>query len=72
MFRDVMEDIDMSNGMDPDKMMATERLDELSALLAVAILRIRIQRRTQGDLGDLEKDSLELSAEMSPPVTAGP
>ena len=35
-----MENMAMINGTDPDKMTATERMDEIAAILAVGLLRL--------------------------------
>ena len=37
----------MNNGLDPEKMTGPERLEELSLLLAVAMLRISRKRRKE-------------------------
>jgi hypothetical protein len=62
----------MNNGMDPDKMTGPERLDELSMLLALAMIRVWLRRRQERTISrDFGRDSLGNPAETRPTVGAG-
>jgi hypothetical protein len=61
--------MDMANGTDPDNLVPAERLDEVAALLAMAMLRVWLKRRKERAIS--REYSLGLDAESLPPVTAG-
>ncbi len=55
------------NALDPDRMSAVERLDELARILAAGILRLRTRRLEQKshDSRDLREGSLDSPAPQS-------
>lgn len=67
--RDVTEDTTMSNGMEPGKMTSAERLDELSMLLGMAMLRLWLKRRKKREIS--KRNSLGKPPETRPPVAGG-
>lgn len=67
-----MEEVVMTNGMDPGRMNAPERLDEVSTLLAMAMMRVWLRRRKERSFSrDSARDSLELPSKSRLTVTAG-
>jgi len=68
----VTEDMDMTNGMDPCEMTGPERLDELSTLLAMAMLRVWLKRRKERAISKVfGRGSLGNPAETRPTVAVG-
>ena len=72
--------IEMTHGMDPDKMTGPERLAETSMLLSLAMMRLWLRRRSCAHQGASQerafsresgRDCLELSRETRLTVTAG-
>ena len=59
----------MNNAMDTDKMTGPERLDELSTLLAMAMLRVWLRRRKERAFSRVY--SLGNPTETRPTVAAG-
>lgn len=57
----------MQNALHPDLMTADERLDEVAAILAAGILRLRVRRRRKysNKIKELEKVPLDFPAEKS-------
>jgi hypothetical protein len=77
---EIMEDIRMTNGMDPNTMAAEERLAEVSMLLSLAMMRMWLKRRggachlasrERAISRVFDRDSLGFDAESLPHVTAG-
>ncbi len=74
-----MEDMNMTNGMDPDKMTGEERMAEVSMLLSLAMMRLWPKRRRACGSTSPERDfsrdfggnSLGCPVETLPPVAAG-
>lgn len=59
----------MSNGMDPGKMTSAERLDELSMLLGMAMLRLWLRRHKKREIS--KGNSLGKPPAPRPPVAVG-
>jgi hypothetical protein len=80
---DVMEDMKMTNGMDPSTMTGEERLAEVGMLLSLAMMRMWLKRRggtcrlasrerqVSRDFSQAGGNPLGCPAETRPPVTAG-
>lgn len=54
----------MINALDPDRMTADERLDEVADILAAGVLRLR-KRHSDSNFNDLREVSLDLNANQS-------
>ena len=76
---DVTEDMAMHNGTDPADMTCQERMAEVSALLALAMMRLWLNRRSgepgaaseRGISRVFDRDSLGLGEQSLLPVAAG-
>jgi hypothetical protein len=53
----------MINALDPDRMTATERLDEMADILAAGLLRLR--KRCSSNSNDLREVCLDFNANQS-------
>jgi hypothetical protein len=59
----------MNRGLDPNLMTPAERLDEIAAILAVALMRLR-RRESERHVSHLEKNGLDFSPDRSGHATA--